>query len=76
MNTECPTSKNCREVIETQAEMKHVHTTLDGVREDITRIFEKIDSNTKWLIGLFATISIETLALILTIIQLAKEAAK
>lgn len=73
MTDNCPTAKNCREVIETQAEMKHVQGALDEFRGDITRIFEKIDSNTRWLIGLFATISLETFALILTIIQLTKK---
>ena len=64
----CPSPKNCREVIEAVCQIESTQEDISQLKDDVRRIFDKMESNNRWLIGLFIGIGLESMAIIVLII--------
>lgn len=65
-NNRCHT--NCKEIITAACDIEHLQGENDQLRNDMRRLFDKLDATTKWLILLFVGMGIETVAIFAMIV--------
>jgi len=71
----CPVEQ-CSESVQAATKIECFEADIKEMRRDIGQVFSRLDSNTKWLIGLFVTMNVETVALIVAVMQLVGGNAK
>ncbi len=65
-NSGCPI--NCKEIITAICDIEHLQDENDQLKNDMRRLFDKLDATTKWMIGLFIGMGIQTVAIFAMII--------
>ena len=58
----------CKEIIQARCDVDHLQDDQDQLKADMRRLFDKLDSYMKWMIGLFVGIGLESVAIIIMII--------
>lgn len=58
----------CKEIIQARCDVDHLQDDQDRLKADMRRLFDKLDSYMKWMIGLFVGIGLESVAIIIMII--------
>lgn len=71
--TMAPTGENgrhasCKEVIQANCDIEHLQNDQAQLKGDMRRLFDKLDSYMKWMIGLFVGIGLESVAIIIMIV--------
>lgn len=58
----------CKEIIQARCDVDHLQDDQDQLKADMRRLFDKLDSYMKWMIGLFVGIGLESVAIIIMIV--------
>lgn len=66
---ECPIGQ-CSDSVECSTKVDYIESSVDDLRHDVVRVSDRIDTNTRWLIGLFITINVEAIAFVISVFQL------
>jgi len=61
-------NNSCDKIITATCDIEHLQIENDQLKSDLRRLFDKLDETTKWMIGLFIGMGIETVAIFAMII--------